>query len=833
MDDKHNGESKQIINILDTVIELIDVTIREGESGKPLPSLLINLESIVHGLSHLTKFFNSNQSFQDATSFIDVINNNILLFVKCVEAQKYIESRSIFQFKIKPKINELKNEINMRISEDLKDKTKLVGVYIDRENPIKVANMNRIRAIHEEGKKLGVTVTYFSAENVDFEQEKIIGGKVLEGNKILNRDFHFPDVIYNLYPVEYFNQSYIERELRRRIPFTSVSVGGKYTLPEKFVKGGKTTQYFIPFKVIINKSDLYNFIDMKQKVVLKPIKGNQGERVYYIEKKRDKYILKEHKKSKIYTYVDFDTFIDSLNLKDNIFISQEFIPCYTKQKEPFDIRAHYQKNKNGEWELTKIYPRIGNKDSILSNISKGGRTGDLIDFLKSEYGADAKRIEQDLLQIAEKMTLETDELYGHAVDELGLDIAIDENKRYWIFEINGAPGAKFHEGLRAKKALEYALYLDNNGIFYQEKNNFSSMNLFNAKQTSLEIYNSSEKMVGLMFRNHLDESDIALARACVYVAKYEGLEVFYFSPKDIDFNNKKIRGKILENRKWVEKIVNYPDGIYDRLRGKGLAYLDNLYMEFSEIPITNELYGDSESKLKIYEFIEAQNIFDKILIPFKSVTDPSDIHELIDKYNKIVLKPEIGSFAIGVQIIEKVKGGGYDIVEDGRLKKYTPKELNKMISERVAKGPLISQKFIKTETIEGYPFDIRVHLMKNINHEWVIVMKQPRIGFNPYVITVAKNGGYLGKYNGFLERNFGTKITKKIEKQINYFTIKLVNSLEKMYQENINEVALDIAVNRKGDIFLIEANMNRPGINYYEFEVAETVIPYIKSKMSK
>src|SRR5690625_7150612 len=65
---------------------------------------------------------------------------------------------------------------------------------------------------------------------------------------------------------------------------------------------------------------------------------------------------------------------------------QRYIDCHTKNREPYDIRAHMQKDVNGKWIITKIYPRIGSKENILSNISRGGRTGELQDYLTSQFG---------------------------------------------------------------------------------------------------------------------------------------------------------------------------------------------------------------------------------------------------------------------------------------------------------------------------------------------------------------------------------------------------------------------------------------------------------------
>src|SRR5699024_8291169 len=95
--------------------------------------------------------------------------------------------------------------------------------------------------------------------------------------------------------------------------------------------------------------------------------------------------------------------------------------------------------------------------------------------------------------------------------------------------------------------------------------------------------------------------DDKLATACAYVAHYENIQFYTFSPEDIDYNEMLLRGKFFENGKWISKIVEYPDVIYDRLRLKGIRGYNDVYEELEGIPFTNEFHGNSMSKLEVYD----------------------------------------------------------------------------------------------------------------------------------------------------------------------------------------------------------------------------------------
>ena len=45
-------------------------------------------------------------------------------------------------------------------------------------------------------------------------------------------------------------------------------------------------------------------------------------------------------------------------LSKETFIVQPYIQSVTKSGQVFDFRFHVQKNGNGEWVITTIYPRI-------------------------------------------------------------------------------------------------------------------------------------------------------------------------------------------------------------------------------------------------------------------------------------------------------------------------------------------------------------------------------------------------------------------------------------------------------------------------------------------
>jgi hypothetical protein len=63
--------------------------------------------------------------------------------------------------------------------------------------------------------------------------------------------------------------------------------------------------------------------------------------------------------------------------------------------------------------------------------------------------------------------------------------------------------------------------------------------------------NEQDKSVTVAMLATTSEGDRKLAKCCAYVANYEKVNFYYFTPQDIIFHKKKILGKFYEKGQWV------------------------------------------------------------------------------------------------------------------------------------------------------------------------------------------------------------------------------------------------------------------------------------------
>src|SRR5690625_691636 len=815
-----DSQITQIHNISETLIEATEhftTYIKEREFGQSIHIF----SAIVEGFEGINQFLNTSDEFSELARTRSEIEKCLFLIADHIEQRNFTKITEIIQFSLMPHFKKVNNVLT---DKDEQHTTTTIGIYLDRAQPRKAYSEKRIDALIKESEHQGAQAILFSSEDINFTEEKV-NADIFRNGKWETIHTNFPDVIHNIAPVSRHQQSITERKLRRRIPFTSYGVGNKFYLPKTMVKHRRFLELLVPFRMVADEHVVYDYLEKENIAVLKPILGARGESIYFVQKKGNRFVVSEHRQERIYNRDNFHEWIQTVLLNRKFsYMIQRYVECRTKNGEPYDIRAHMQKDSEGKWTTTKIYPRIGSKQSILSNISRGGRTEDLTSLLVDEFGhKKGHTYDKELRQLALELTEYLDRIHNFSLDELGLDLAIDQTGRFWLHEANNGPQSTYHEAERAVHTIGYTIYIARKGIV--KHNQFQDVKgQFNAQTSNLPFAKVDDQhRIGMLKSNNDDD---ALAIACAYVAHYEDVHFYTFTPKDIDYNEMLIKAQFFENGAWVSKIMEYPDVIYDRLRLRGVKGYNDIYEELDGIPFTNEFYGNSISKLEVYDQLKSTGELDDILIPYKKVDRVRDIFQYMETYGAIIVKPEVGSFARGVHYIKKQENNTYFVAESEKETEYSEIALRKYINELLDSGTLIVQQYINTRTIDGHPFDIRVHMMKDGNDEWCFMNVYPRIGMSHAIILLQKNGGYIStNLSGFLNRNFTHKSADNIGQSIQDVSQRVTDTFGTLHEESFNEIALDLALDKDGSPHLIEINVNKPAILNLDFYVARLAIP--------
>lgn len=329
----------------------------------------------------------------------------------------------------------------------------VIGMIHHKRKPDQVPKAYALQAV---AKMEGMSFFYFTYEDIDFEQERISGWTYSGGNW-RKQIFPFPEVVINSSKPQTKEQSKIIKKLRGKCLFTSNPVGNKMKMYKKILKGKKYASYLIPSKRVRTVEDVLQFLSEKEKGVLKPYQGHKGEGIYFLKKEGDIYLIRENEHLEKLDNLLFAKKISSI-LEGRKWFIQPYICCQTKLGLTYDFRLHVQKNGEGKWEINLIYPRIS-ANKYVSNISRGGYRGEFIPFLMEEFPNHWVKVKDKLERFAINFPTHFESLYPYFFDELGIDIGIDQEGKFWLFEVNWRPGSKNREFEVAKRLIPYCRYL--------------------------------------------------------------------------------------------------------------------------------------------------------------------------------------------------------------------------------------------------------------------------------------------------------------------------------------------------------------------------------------
>jgi hypothetical protein len=290
---------------------------------------------------------------------------------------------------------------------------------------------------------------FFSIESIDWEKYLIQGLVYLEGEWVLKTCL-LPKIIYDR-NVE--NNCRIESlELRKRLyercrVLNSIPKLAKWETINAIRQNENLTS-LIPQTIQCNSAkDVENVLKKYSSAYLKPDALSKGKGIYKITKKTNNQYKVEYRTSEenhVLTLKEIENLEQLLNRYSETgggYIIQKEINKALFRGNPFDLRLLFQKDYSGTWKISGIAARIAAKGSIITSPRSGGIVEDFSVVLKEIFREDSSikdGIYDKLICFGREICISIEKMFGDCV-ELGLDMAIDINRRIWVIEVNGKP----------------------------------------------------------------------------------------------------------------------------------------------------------------------------------------------------------------------------------------------------------------------------------------------------------------------------------------------------------------------------------------------------------
>lgn len=332
------------------------------------------------------------------------------------------------------------------------------------------------KGLHDEGKKLGALIYFFSEEDIRHSDKRIDGFTPNRGGHWIQRSHPWPDIVIDRRRSRW-TPTFKRIRKQKLFPYASSKFASKGTATHILANTDKVRQW-IPATAKYSTESLAKFMDEFPLVYVKPGNGTGGGSVVRIARNKGNWIVwgrkrtgalqKAHLTTRKQVYDWLARWGASQRVRGGSFIVQQGLNLELIPNRVVDCRLLIQKNRFNQWELTGIAARIGGPRSPTTNLLYGdGKARKFDHFMIDRFGMQkASEIREECVKMAFAVVEAIESRYGPMM-EFGMDVGIDTDGRVWLIEANPKPSRDvfLKTGERSiytkalRRPIEYAMFL--------------------------------------------------------------------------------------------------------------------------------------------------------------------------------------------------------------------------------------------------------------------------------------------------------------------------------------------------------------------------------------
>ncbi|MCZ8518369.1 MULTISPECIES: YheC/YheD family endospore coat-associated protein [Paenibacillus] len=319
----------------------------------------------------------------------------------------------------------------------------------------------------------------------------------------------------------------------------------------------------------------------------------------------------------------------------------------------------------------------------------------------------------------------------------------------------------------------------------------------------LTMYLSGRKMEELSFFRKL----------CVTGRKL-GLEVLVFTPDDVDEDRTRVQAMTYDAQQgWVRRWCPFPPLIYDRCRYHGVDNFRKLTRFRKRHTALRYLSRPLANKWTMHQTLsEHEQIAPHMpaTVRYRSV---KDVQDFLKGHSVVYMKPKSGTGGRGIVRLQRMQGGEAVLLQ-GRdpnrrilpSQKILVRQLPVKLSGWKLEEKYIIQQGIPLTLKDGRVHDFRMLVQKDGEGSWQVTGCAGRIGPRRSVTSNLHGGGTAIPMETLLKNRFGNdEKVASIKKTAYALGLHVVEHLEKQFGM-LCEVGIDLAVDPKGQVWLLEVN---------------------------
>jgi hypothetical protein len=284
-----------------------------------------------------------------------------------------------------------------------------------------------------------------------------------------------------------------------------------------------------------------------------------------------------------------------------------------------------------------------------------------------------------------------------------------------------------------------------------------------------------------------------------------------FRLHDVNWETETVRGMIRRNGLWHAVTLPLPQCIYNRLGNRKSDKSDEVHKwilrcKERQIPVFNEHFLN---KWHVHQALQQQPDAMPYLPKTILYHAHQDLLEMFGSYASVYAKPTNGSMGKGIYLI-RAAANGYKLTRPTVTGTATRMFRDLMSLHRYLQKETKGKKYLLQQGLSliglgGKPADFRVLVQKDKRGEWSVSSLVARLGQNKVVSNIARGGSMISPARAL--HICGPKLSGPTSvHSLKQVALRLARQLEESIQGHYAEFGIDLGVDTRGRIWLLEVN---------------------------